>query len=142
MLEKHFRALEAMYHAAPINEFFLPVAQIGEGRAIIEIEVRPTLFHAAGAAHGSVYFKCLDDAAFFAVNSIVPDVFVLTTSFTVYLMRPVTEGTLVATGTLVSRSKNLFVADSELRNNGKLVGKGSGTFMRSAIELTPEVGYK
>ena len=27
--------------------------------------VRPDFFHAAGAVHGSVYFKLLDDAAYF-----------------------------------------------------------------------------
>jgi acyl-coenzyme A thioesterase PaaI-like protein len=34
--------------------------------------------HSIHAVHGSVYFKALDDAAFFAVNSLVEDVFVLT----------------------------------------------------------------
>jgi acyl-coenzyme A thioesterase PaaI-like protein len=42
---------------------------------------------------GSVYFKMLDDAAFFAVNSIVEDVFVYTVSLNVQLLRPVASGT-------------------------------------------------
>jgi acyl-coenzyme A thioesterase PaaI-like protein len=68
------------------------------------IPVRPEFFHAAHAVHGSVYFKALDDAAFFAVNSLVTDVFVLTASYNLYLTRPVTEGALRAVGRVVHRS--------------------------------------
>ena len=37
------------------------------------------MFHAAGAGHGTIYFKMLDDAAFYAANSMVEEQFVLTT---------------------------------------------------------------
>lgn len=40
----------------------------GDGEAEVSIEVGRELFHASGAVHGSVYFKLLDDAAFFAVH--------------------------------------------------------------------------
>ena len=33
--------------------------------------VEPASFHAAGAAHGTLYFKMLDDAAFYAANSLI-----------------------------------------------------------------------
>lgn len=48
--------------------------------------VKPSSFHAAGALHGSVLFKALDDAAIFAVYSVEPEVLVVTTSFTTYLL--------------------------------------------------------
>jgi acyl-coenzyme A thioesterase PaaI-like protein len=64
-------------------------AAIRHGEAVITLPVRSDLFHAAGALHGALYFLALDNAAFFAVNSLVEDVFVLTTSFTTYLTRPV-----------------------------------------------------
>ena len=108
----------------------------------LSIAVRPDFFHAAHAVHGSVYFKVLDDAAFFAVNSLVTDVFVLTVTYNVYLTRPVTAGVLTATGHVVNRSRNLFIAEAELVDDrGRSVGRGSGSFMRSAIPLSPEVGY-
>ncbi len=53
----------------------------------------------------SVYFKALDDAAFFAANSVVEDVFVLTTNFNIQLLRTVTEGTLIATGSPRQRNQ-------------------------------------
>jgi uncharacterized protein (TIGR00369 family) len=140
--EEHFKKLERMYASAPINAFFLPRLTVGEGRAEVSIPVRPDFFHAAHAVHGSVYFKALDDAAFFAVSSLVTDVFALTVTYNVYLTRPVTAGVMTAAGRVVNRSRNLFIAEAEIVDDrGRSVGRGSGSFMRSAIPLSPEVGY-
>ena len=131
-----------MYAAAPINNYFAPAMHVSEGRAEVIIKVRPDFFHAAHAVHGVVYFKLLDDAAFFAVNSLVRDVFVLTVSFNIYMTRPVSAGELKATGRVVHRSRRLFIAESELMNGeGQEVARGSGVFMRSTIALSPELGY-
>ena len=140
--EEHFRKLERMYHGAPINRFYEPIMHVGNGTAELRFPVKPDFFHAAHAIHGSVYFKALDDAAFFAVSSLVTDVFVLTASYNIYLTRPVTEGLLHASGRVVHRSRNLFLAEAELFDGEKrLVARGSGSFMRSTIALTPQVGY-
>ena len=142
MSEEHYRKLERMYASAPINEYYRPVLRVSEGAAEVEIPIRPDFFHAAHAVHGSVYFKALDDAAFFAVNSLVPDVFVLTVTYNVYLTRPLSEGTLRASGRVVHQSRQLYIAEAELFDHrGKQAGRGSGTFMKSAIALTPDVGY-
>jgi len=143
MFDEHYRKLERMYAAAPINEYFRPVLTVSEGAAEVVIPIRPDFFHAAKAVHGSVYFKALDDAAFFAVNSLVPDVFVLTVTYNVYLTRPVSEGTLHASGRVVNRSRALFIAEAELLDDrGRQVGRGSGSFMKSTIALNEDVGYR
>jgi uncharacterized protein (TIGR00369 family) len=140
--EEHFRRLERLYAAAPTNEYYRPEIRISEGRAEVAVRVRPEFFHAAGAVHGSVYFKLLDDAAYFAVNSLVEDVMVLTTQFNLYLLRPVTEGEMWAAGRVVQASRRLFVAESELVDErGKPVARGSGTFLRSEIRLDEGVRY-
>jgi uncharacterized protein (TIGR00369 family) len=141
--EEHFRRLERMYlTAATINDYFKPGITIGDGTAEIRIEVDPKFFHAAGAVHGSVYFKAMDDAAFFAANSVVEDVFVLTTNFNIHLLRPVTEGTLIATGALVSATRSLLIADAELNDDrGRLLGRGTGSFMKSRMLLADVPGY-
>lgn len=140
--DDHFRKLERLYASAPINAYFAPRLTVREGHAEVSIPVRPDFFHAAHAVHGSVYFKALDDAAFFAVNSLVTDVFVLTVTYNVYLTRPVTDGVMTAAGRVVSRSRNLFIAEAELVDDrDRAVGRGSGSFMRSAIPLSPAVGY-
>jgi len=141
--DEHFRRLERMYHGAPINRFFEPVIHISEGRAEITMAIKRDFFHAANAVHGSVYFKALDDSAFFAANSLVSDVFVLTVTYTVYLTRPISEGEMRASGRVVHRSKNLIIADAELLDSsGRQIARGTGTFMRSQIPLSPAIGYE
>ncbi|MEC7817734.1 MAG: thioesterase, partial [Pseudomonadota bacterium] len=77
----HHRALERLYRSAPVNTLFASELAIeGEGRARISFDITEDVVHAAGAAHGTVYFKMLDDAAFYAANTLVTDRFLLTTS--------------------------------------------------------------
>jgi uncharacterized protein (TIGR00369 family) len=139
----HHRRLERMYLKAPVNAYFNPSIQIRDGEADIVIPVQPAFFHAAHAVHGSVYFKAMDDAAFFAVNSLVEDVFVLTASFNLYLLRPISAGEMRATGRVVQASRRLFVAEAELVDaDGRLIATGTGTFMRSGVTLGPKVDYE
>ena len=141
--EEHYRRLERMYGGAPVNKYYTPAMRVGEGIAEVTISVRSDLFHAAGAVHGVVYFKLLDDAAFFASNSLVEDVFVLTVSFNAYLIRPTSEGVMKATGRVVHHSRRLLIAEAEVVDSeGRLLARGSGSFMPSRIALSPEIGYE
>jgi uncharacterized protein (TIGR00369 family) len=144
MSEAHFRRLERMYASAPINEYFAPHLHIAEpGAAELRMTMRPDFHHAARAAHGAVYFKALDDATFFAANSLVEDVFVLTVSFNLYLTRPVSEGEIVARGRVVSQSRRLYIAEGVLEDRrGREIARGSGAFMPSTIALSEEIGYR
>ena len=140
--DEHFVALQNMYLAAPISELYHPSIEISDSEATIEIEVSEQFFHAAGALHGSVYFKMLDDAAFFAANSLERDVFVLTTSFTTYLTRPVSSGTLRSVGRVVNRNNSQFIAEAVLHDSeGNQIGRGSGVFVRSKLPLSGTRGY-
>lgn len=140
--KEHHRKLERLYLAAPINAYYQPTIHITDGAAQVSIAVRPEFYHAARAVHGSVYFKALDDASFFAVNSVVDDVLVLTASFNIYLMRPISDGTLTAEGRLVHRSRRIYLAEAQLLDaDGKQIAWGSGSFMRSQIPLNADVGY-
>ena len=140
-MSEHHRKLERMYLSAPVNRIYSPTIEISEGRAVVEFEIGEQFFHAANAVHGAVYFKALDDAAFFAANSLVEDSFVLTVSFNVYFTKPVSEGTLRGEGVVVTPSKSLLVAESVLYNGDREVGRGSGTFLPSRIGLTEDLGY-
>jgi len=140
----HYRKLERMYLKSNVNTkiFDTTKVKISEEMAQISLEISDKYFHALGAIHGSVYFKLLDDAAFFAVNSIVEDVFVLTSSFNINLLRPANTGTITAVGKVKFKSKNLFVAESILYNeDGKEIGFGTGNFVKSKIELSEKIGY-
>jgi len=139
---EHYRKLERLYAAAPISQWYGATIAIAEGQAEVRIATRAEFYHAAHAVHGSVYFRALDDAAFFAVNSRVREVLVLTVSFTVHFARPVTGGELRAVGRLLHGSGRLFLAEAELLDSdGQLLARGSGVFTRSAIALDPSIGY-
>lgn len=141
--EDHYRKLERMYLSAPTNQYFAPEIHISEGQAQVSIPVRTDFFHAAHAVHGAVYFKLLDDSAFFAANSLVEDVFVLTVSYNVYFTRPISEGVMKATGKVVQASRRLIIAESVVVDSEENeIARGSGTFMRSTIQLTENIGYK
>jgi uncharacterized protein (TIGR00369 family) len=138
----HHRALERMYLGAPINAYFQPRIAVGDGVAEIALEARPDLHHAAHAVHGSVYFKLLDDSAFFAAQSLVTESFVVTTSFHLDLLRPVVGGTLTARGRVVHRSTRILMADSELVDGeGRVLARGGGLFLPSRVALGPGIGY-
>ncbi|MHA2248942.1 MAG: hotdog domain-containing protein [Candidatus Kariarchaeaceae archaeon] len=141
--EDHFRNLEKMYHNHRLNSVFNAKLSISRKIAIVEIPVGDHLFHAANAVHGSVYFKALDDAAFFAANSIVKDVFVLTTSFNIYLTRPISNGYMKAVGKLVNYNNTQYIAEAILYNSeNKEIGRGSGLYVKSKMQLTEELGYR
>lgn len=145
MTKIHFEKLRRMYLKAKVNTqlFDTTTCIIEEGSSTIGLDVSDKYFHALGAIHGSVYFKLLDDAAFFAVSSIVTDVFVLTTSFNIQMIRPVSFGKIKAVGTVRFKSKNLFVAEATIYDEkGREVAFGSGNFVKSRVELSEEIGYK
>lgn len=145
MTEEHFRKLENMYLKANINAqlFDTTTAKIAKGKAEIGLTISEKYFHALNAIHGSVYFKLLDDAAFFAVNSVVEDVFVLTTNFSTNLIRPANSGKLKSLGTVKFTSKNLFIAESTIYNEeGKEIGFGTGHFMKSKVLLKDVENYQ
>ena len=141
--EAHFRALESLYASAPINRIWrskLEIVESGVSRISFDLDER--FFHAANAAHGTSYFKMLDDAAFYAANSIVSDRFLLTTGFNLLFTKPLGEGPVVAEGRWVSGQRRVFVAEARLIDaDGEEAARGTGTFMRSRIALSNLDGY-
>ena len=142
--EAHYRALEALYRAAPINRLFPSMLTIAaEGQATIRFEVGEETYHAAGAVHGTAYFKMLDDAAFYAANSLVSDRFLLTTAFNLLFTRPLKSGPVIAEGRWISGRRRVFVAEARLIDaSGEEVARGTGTFMRSQVALSTLPGYR
>ncbi len=143
--EKHYRRLENMHRSAPCNIAYYPDIKVtvSEAKSEIVLPVKTAYFHAAKAVHGFVYFKLLDEAAFFAANSLVEDVFVLTTGFNLNLLRPFTDGIMRAVGQVTYHGKNQILAEAVLYNaEGKQAARGSGIFVRGATPLNAEMGYR
>ena len=95
--ESHYKKLEQMYLSAPLQAYYEGTEiSISKDSTTVSMDVRKEFFHAAQAMHGAVYFRMLDDAAYFAVSSEITDVFILTSSFNIQLYRPVNKGKLKA----------------------------------------------
>ena len=140
----HYNRLQKMYLNANINTkiFNTTTAKISKAKAEIGLTISEKHFHALGAIHGSVYFKLLDDAAYFAVSSIVEDFFVLTTSFNLNIVKPVNKGKLTAIGKVRFKSRSLYTAESTLYNDkGEEIAFGTGNFSKSKVPLSKEIGY-
>ena len=140
----HYRALESLYRSAPVNRLFESRIEIVEaGFARIRFQVEEEVFHAAGAAHGTLYFKMMDDAAFYACNSMVTDRFLLTTAFNLLFTRPLRGGEVIAEGRWASGKRRVLVGEARLIDaEGEEAGRGTGTFMRSHIPLASLPGYR
>ena len=142
--DAHLRALEALYGSAPINTLFESRIALPEaGRSEIRFAVRSDSFHAAGAAHGTLYFKMLDDAAFYAANGLVSDRFLLTTAFNLHFTKPMKDGEAIAEGRWISGRRRVFVAEARIIDStGEECARGTGTFLRSHIALASLPGYR
>ena len=142
-VEAHLRALESLYRRAAINRLFVSSIEIpSQGSTRIRFDVEESSFHAAGAAHGTLYFKMMDDAAFYACNSMVTDRFLLTTAFNLNFTRPLRSGPVTAEGRWVSGKRRVFVGEARLVDaQGEEAARGTGTFMRSHIPLAGLPGY-
>ena len=141
--QAHFRALESLYASAPLNLLFpsrLEIPAAGEARIHFDVDER--VHHAAGAVHGTSYFKMLDDAAFYAANTLVTDYFLLTTAFNLFFTRPMKKGPVIAEGRWISGKRRVYVAEARLIDaEGEECARGTGTFMRSRIPLASLPGY-
>ena len=142
--DAHLRALESLYRSAPINRLFASTIELAEaGRSDIRFTVAENSFHAAGAAHGTLYFKMLDDAAFYAANGMVSDRFLLTTAFNLHFTKPMKSGEARAEGRWISGRRRVFVAEARIiDSSGEECARGTGTFLRSHIALAGLPGYR
>jgi len=145
MNENHFRRLELMYDAANINAQFFSEYEmrIEKEKCTLTLDISDKYHHAMGSMHGALYFKLLDDASYFAANSVLEEFALVTSSFNLHFLRPFTTGKITAIGQLRYKSKNLFIADATLRNaDGKEIGFGTGHFARSRVKLEEVDGYR
>ena len=141
---EHFERLIRMYDAAPIHNFYEGIKlSMEENKARIELEMTDDrYFHAGMSTHGSVYFKLLDDAAYFACQSMIKDNFIVTTAFNTQLLRPILGGKIYAEGIMEFESSQMFSATSKLFDEkGRLCGTGHGQFLKSKVPLEAVQGY-
>lgn len=133
----HFQRLTRLYENAPIHNFYQGIEmKVEDKKSTITLPIDSRYFHGGMAVHGSVYFKLLDDAAYFACQTQIHDYFILTTNFNINLRRPITSGIITATGEFESMNDSIIIGKSTLKDeNGKICGTGVGEFMKSKTRL-------
>ena len=141
--EDHYRKLENAYFTAPNNDFYSPKLKISEGHADVRISILKQHYHFFGSVHDSVYFKALDDAAFFSANSLEFDKILLTSNLNVYLTKPIKSGEMKAVGKVVHRTRSSFLSEALLYDSkNQIIAKGIGSFVRSQRSLSEIDGYE
>ena len=141
--DDHFVRLANMYHSANVNQSIPSCLTVQKGQAEVHMRVSSAYWHSAEGMHGCVYFKGLDDAAFFAANSMESSGLLMTAGFEVTLMRMVSNPSVKALGYFERREGRKLWARSELfDDHDNLVAKGSGLFIVSDIELMTIDDYR
>jgi len=135
-MKDHYRRLEKMYASAPFNKSINSTIKITQGECMVEMDIKKNMHHAGNAMHGAYYFMLLDNASFFAINSLVEDVFILTKSFEIDFLKPVKSGKLIAKAKFIEKTMGNYIALAELYDDqNNLIGKGKGIFRRSKLQL-------
>ncbi|KOF03776.1 hypothetical protein OB69_04205 [Roseivirga seohaensis subsp. aquiponti] len=135
---EHYKRLERLFDSAPLNQgiFAGSELKVSDREATLELAIGSQYFHAANAMHGAIYFKLLDDSAYFASASVEKTFFLLTKSYTIHFRRPVFEDRLKAIGKVISVNQKEIISSSEIYNQeGKLVAHGEGVFVRGPKRL-------
>ena len=138
MTNSHFKKLEKIYLNANLNNVIYSNTEIiiSKNYSEIKMPIKEDYFHALNAIHGSVYFKMLDDAAFFAAQSVVEDYMLLTANFNISFKMPVTDGWIKSKGKLLSVSKQEINAEAKMYNSkNEIVAFGNGIFKKSKISI-------
>ena len=129
MTDLHYKKLEKIYLNANLNKEIYSNTEIiiSKNYSEIKMPIKKDYFHALEAIHGSVYFKMLDDAAFFAAQSVVEDYMLLTASFNITFRMPVPKGHIKSVGIFCSVSQKEYSAESKMYNSrNELVAFGNG----------------
>jgi uncharacterized protein (TIGR00369 family) len=97
---------------------------------VFELDVRPDLTNSFDAAHGGVVMTLLDIAMAIAARSLdAKSVGAITVEMKATFIGP-GKGTLTATGHCLHHGRSVALCEAEITDAaGKLVARGSGTFM-------------
>src|SRR4051812_13204153 len=102
----------------------------GEGRALLEVDLRDELLNSAGVAHGGVTMTLLDIAMSVAARTRDPKgVYAVTVEMKTTFLAPA-KGKLTVSAECLQLGRSVSFCEGEARDaSGALVARASGTFM-------------
>jgi uncharacterized protein (TIGR00369 family) len=111
-----------------VGHLGIEVDSIGDGKAVLSMDLRPELTNSFGSAHGGVIMSIIDVALCTAARSQHPDsIGVITVDLSLQFIGA-GKGKLIAEGRVLKPGRNTVFTEGEVRNaDGSLVAKAIGT---------------
>ncbi len=108
------------------------LVEIEEGRSVIEFKAKPRHWNPQGTLHGGVTCDIADAAMGMAYASTLDaDASFTTIELKINYLRPVREGLLKATGTVVRAGRTIGYTECDVTDaEGRLMAKATSTLMR------------
>lgn len=122
---------EAIGRPIPFGKLLgIQMVEHGNGRAVLEVDLRPELLNSAGVAHGGVTMTILDIAMSFAARTKDPKgTFAVTIEMKTSFIAPA-RGKLTVTADCLQLGGSVAFCEGEARDEGgTVVARASGTFM-------------
>ncbi len=119
-----------------VNPFFglmgIQVGRLGEGDAVLEMEVRPDMLNGAGWLQGGLFVSLVDEAMALALASTLDATQrMATVSETTAFIKGARDGKLVAAARIVKRGRRMAFLEGEVREgaeDGELLARTSAVF--------------
>lgn len=135
--QDHIRRLERMYHNANTNALIPANLDIVDrGRAELKMPIDERYLQAGQAVHGMLYFKAMDEVAFYAAQSLVTDMMLLTESMNIHFTRPLFMGTMHADAQVIKTGRTVHIVEARVSDEqGRLSSFATATFMPGRLPL-------
>jgi acyl-CoA thioesterase len=120
-----------------VNPFFrlmgIRVDEIGEGRALLSMQVRPDMHNGVGWMQGGIFTSLADEAMALALYTRTsPGEQIATISETTSFIRGEREGSIVGIGWVVRKGRTIAFLEGEVRKgdrNGEILARTSASFL-------------
>ena len=118
------------------NPFFclmgIDVVSVGEGNAVLRMEVRPDMLNGVGWLQGGIFTALADEAMALALYSLLSQKeWIATISESTSFIRGVREGVLIAEGRVIKKGRRVAFAEGDVTLDQKekeILARTSGAF--------------
>lgn len=116
-------------HGGGLPEYLgITTTAVGPGTMTVSAVIRPELLNPFGSAHGGVLAAMVDHVLGAVLYPVIDaGAWAATTEFKLNFLRPVANGNLEVTATIVSLGRRTAVVQIEAINDATLVGVAQGT---------------
>jgi uncharacterized protein (TIGR00369 family) len=122
------------------NPFFclmgIDVVSVGEGNAVLRMEVRPDMLNGVGWLQGGIFTALADEAMALALYSLLsPHEGIATISESTSFIRGVRDGVLIAEGRVIKKGRRVAFAEGDVtqdQKEKKILARTSAAFAVTA----------